>query len=130
MNNELVCTIRKRQSKNDTTSKGRFIRNGKPVYHKRLHASTDFASAGVYSFSLFTVKIGRGNEKQWSWLFTCPNMRAVFIEVILKLDTEICLNAIIRFFCTKGANRVQSLIRTRHGLERCSKIIILDVNGS
>ena len=35
-------------------------------------------------------------------LFTCLAMRAVHIEVVPKLDTDICLNAIIRFIAQRG----------------------------
>ena len=69
---------------------------------ERLDASTDFTNVGVDYFGLFIVKIGRRNEKQWCCLFTCLTMRAVHIEVVPKLDTDSCINAIMRFIARRG----------------------------
>ena len=68
----------------------------------RLEASTAFTNAGVEYFGLFIVKIGGRNEKRWCCLFTCLTMRAVHIEVVPKLDTDSCLNAIMRFIAGRG----------------------------
>ena len=62
---------------------------------ERLDASTAFANVGIDYFGPFTVKIGRRNEKRWCCLFTCLTVRAVHIEIVPKLDTDSCLNAII-----------------------------------
>ena len=66
---------------------------------ERLDASTAFTNVGVDYFGPFIVKIGRRNEKRWCFLFTCLTMRALHIEVVPTLDTDSCLNAIMRF-CT------------------------------
>ena len=69
---------------------------------ERLDASTTFTSVGVDYFTPFTVKIARRNEKQWCCLFTYLTVRAVHIEVVPKLDTDSCLNAIMRFIARRG----------------------------
>ena len=69
---------------------------------ERHHASTAFANVGVDYFGPFTVTIGRRNEKRWCCLFTCLTVRAVHIKIIPKLDTDSCLNAIIRFIARRG----------------------------
>ena len=69
---------------------------------ERLDASTAFTNVGVDYFGPFIVKIGRKNEKRWCCLFTCLTMRAVHIEVVPKLDTDSCLNAITRFIARRG----------------------------
>ena len=69
---------------------------------ERLDASTAFTNVGVDYFGPFIVKIGRRDEKRWCCLFTCLTMRAVHIEVVPKLDTDSCLNAIMRFIARRG----------------------------
>ena len=68
---------------------------------ERLDASTAFTIVEVGNFGTFIVKIGQKNEKRWCCLFTCLTMRAVHIEVVPKLDTNSCLNAIMRFIARR-----------------------------
>ena len=55
-----------------------------------------------YYFCPFTVKIGRRKEKRWCCWFTCLTVRAVHLEIVPKLDTDSCLNAIVRFIARRG----------------------------
>ena len=69
---------------------------------ERLDASTAFTNVGIDYFVPFIVKVWQWNEKRWCFLFTCLSMRAVNIEVVPKLDTGSCLNAIMRFIARRG----------------------------
>ena len=69
---------------------------------ERLEASTNLTNVGVDYFGPFTVKIERRNEKRWCCLFTCLTMRTVHIEVVPKLDTDSCLNVIMRFIARRS----------------------------
>ena len=69
---------------------------------ERLDASTAFKNVGFDYFGPFIVKIGRRNEKRWCCLFTCLTMRTMHIGVVPKLDTDSCLNAIMRFIARRS----------------------------
>ena len=69
---------------------------------ERLDASTAFTNVGGDYFGPFIVKIGRRNENWWCGLFTWLTMRAVQLEMVPKLDTDSCLNAIMRFIARRG----------------------------
>ena len=68
---------------------------------ERLDSLTAFTKFGVAYFGSFTVKIGRRNEKKWCCLFICLTMRVLHTEVVLKLDTKSCLNAIMRLIARR-----------------------------
>ena len=72
------------------------------VTDRKLEASIAFANVGVDYFGPFTVKTGRRNEKRWFCLCTCLTVRVVLREIVPKLDTDSCLNAIMRFIAQKG----------------------------
>ena len=69
---------------------------------ERFVASAVFSNVGVDYFGSVTVKICRRNEKRWYCLFTCITVRAVHKEIVPKLDTDSCLNAIKRFIARRG----------------------------
>ena len=69
---------------------------------ERLDASKAFANVGVDYFGPFTIKIGRRTEKRWCCLLTCLTVRAVHKEIVAKLDTDSCLNLILRFMARRG----------------------------
>ena len=79
---------------------------------ERLDAPIVFTNAGVDCFCPFTVRIERRNEKRWCCLFTCLTVIAVHIEVVPKLDTDSCLNAMMRFTAQRGK---PSTIISDHG---------------
>ena len=70
------------------------------LLEERLVASTLFANVG--DFGPLTVKICQRNEKRWCCLFTCLTVSAIHIEIVPKLDTDCCLNAIMRFIARRG----------------------------
>ena len=72
------------------------------LHEDQLDASTSFTNVGVEYFGPFIVKIRRRNEKRLCCLFTCLTIRAVHIEVVPRLDTDSCLNAVMRFIARKG----------------------------
>ena len=65
-------------------------------------APTVFSNVGVEYIGLFTVKIGRRNEKRWCCLFTILTVRAVNIEIVPKPNTDNCLNAIKQFIARRS----------------------------
>ena len=79
-----------------TCRKGR-VQTTTPVMadlpEERLEAPTAFTNVGVDYFGPFIVRIERRNEKR---------LCALYIEVVPKLDTDSCLNAIMRFIARRG----------------------------
>ena len=79
---------------------------------ERLGASTALTNVVVDYLDFSTVKIGQRNKKRCCCLFKCLSMRAVHMEVVLKMDTDSCLNISMRFFVHEESNQVQSSART------------------
>ena len=71
-----------------------------------------FTSVRVDYFGPFAVKRGRGREKRYGCLFTCPTTRAVHIETADTLDTDSFINCLYRFMARRGEPR---LIRSDNG---------------
>lgn len=61
-----------------------------------------FSSTGLDCFGPFLIKLGRKRFKRWGCLFTCMATRAVHLEVLMSLDTQALLNAIVRFSARRG----------------------------
>ena len=69
---------------------------------EQLDALKGFIELRVHYFGPLIVKIWRRNEKRCCCLFTCLTMRAVHIKMVLKLNTDSCLNAIMQFILRRG----------------------------
>ena len=67
-----------------------------------LDDSTPFSNDGVDYFGPFIVKTSRENKKRRYSLFTCPTVRTVHINTVVKMDTDKCLKAIIRFIARRS----------------------------
>lgn len=61
-----------------------------------------FYSTGMDCFGPYTVKVGRRNEKKWGTLFKCLTTRAVYIDVLHRLDSDSFLMALRRFIARRG----------------------------
>ena len=61
---------------------------------------------------LESTTVGRRKEKRWCCLFIYLTVRAVHMEVVPKLDSDSCLNAIMRFITCRGK---QSTIKDDKG---------------
>ena len=67
-----------------------------------LTDSIAIANVEVDYFESFTIKISRRAQRRWFCSFTCLTVQAVHIKIVPKLDTDSCLNAIMRFISQKG----------------------------
>ncbi|KAI2648679.1 Gag-Pro-Pol polyprotein [Labeo rohita] len=61
-----------------------------------------FYSTGIDCFGPYLVKIGRRSEKRWGILFKCMTTRAVYIDLLPRLDTDSFLMALRRFIARRG----------------------------
>lgn len=69
----------------------------------RLHLfKPAFYSTGIDCFGPYLEKIGRRNEKRWGILFKCMTTRAVYIDLLPRLDTDSFLTALRRFIARRG----------------------------
>ena len=61
-----------------------------------------FGNCGVDYFGPVQVKHFRKTVKKKIYLFTCFSTRAVHLEIALSLDTQSCVDAILRFVARRG----------------------------
>lgn len=61
-----------------------------------------FSYVGVDYFGPIEVKQGRSMVKRYGVVFTCLAIRAVHLEKADSLDTDSCINAIMRFISRRG----------------------------
>ncbi|XP_068245440.1 uncharacterized protein [Palaemon carinicauda] len=62
-----------------------------------------FTNTGSDCFGPFLVKQGRSTVKRWGAIFTCLTSRAVYLEVIDKIEQDSFVNAIRCFVARRGA---------------------------
>ena len=65
-----------------------------------------FTMTGVDYFGPLFVTVRRSSEKRWGFLFTCLTTRAVHLEVVPSLDTNLCVMGILRFAGRRGTPSV------------------------
>ncbi|XP_037034300.1 uncharacterized protein LOC119073091 [Bradysia coprophila] len=64
-----------------------------------------FTFTGVDYFGPYSVKVNRSIVPKYGVLFTCLTTRAIHLEVADSLNTNSCIDAIIRFSARKGQTR-------------------------
>ncbi|XP_037042681.1 uncharacterized protein LOC119079015 [Bradysia coprophila] len=64
-----------------------------------------FTFTGVDYFGPYPVKVNRSVVQKYGVLFTCLTTRAIHLEVADSLNTNSCINAVIRFSAQKGTAR-------------------------
>ena len=67
-----------------------------------LSGATPFSHCGCDVFGPFKVKYGRGEIKRYILLFTCFSVRAVHLEKLEDLTSDLFINALIRFVARRG----------------------------
>lgn len=65
-----------------------------------------FINVGVDFFGPFELKRGRVTIKRYGVIFTCLNIRAVYLELAHSLNADSCINAIRRFVARRGPIKV------------------------
>ena len=60
------------------------------------------SNVGVENFGPLKVKFGQREEKRCCCLFRCLPVRLTVLEIVPKLDTDSCLNAIMHFIARRG----------------------------
>ena len=60
-----------------------------------------FTYVGVDLFGPFSVRRGRTTAKRYGALFTCLAIRAVHIEIVHSMDTELFINATRRLIARR-----------------------------
>ena len=63
---------------------------------------TPFLHTGADCFGPFIVKKGRMELKRYGCVFICMTTRAIHLEVLPDLTTDLFINALRRFFARRG----------------------------
>ncbi|KAK7938715.1 hypothetical protein WMY93_002041 [Mugilogobius chulae] len=61
-----------------------------------------FSRVGLVCFGPFEVKRGRAVVKRYGLIFTCLAIRAIHLEVLSSLDTDLFINGLRRFIARRG----------------------------
>lgn len=61
-----------------------------------------FTHTGLDAFGPYSVKFGRGTVKRYGLIFTCLTYRAVHIELLDDMTTDLCIMALRRFLVRRG----------------------------
>ena len=111
-------------SKSQSTNK--FSSDGRATF-RRSGCFKSFRKCWSRPLWTFYSKTCRRSEKRWCCLFACLTVRVMRIKIVPKLDTDSCLNAIMRFtarrgkpvkmISDKGTNFVGSSQKVRRGIE-------------
>ena len=76
-----------------------------PLPKHRVSASVPFAHCGIDYFGPLYVKESSGSKKVWVCLFTCLVTRAIHLELIMDMSTEMFLLGLRRFVARHGSPR-------------------------
>lgn len=68
----------------------------------RFEQVPPFTFSAVDYFGPFYIKEGRKEMKRYGVLFTCMASRAIHLEIVTSLTTDLFLNAYRRFVCHRG----------------------------
>ena len=94
-NEEKLHYVPKRQDTDNGFSDGRATKIKFGWLNTFLNDEVDY-------FGPFIVKTSRKNKKRRCSLFTCLTVRTVHVQTVVKMDTEKCLKAIIRFLARRS----------------------------
>lgn len=61
-----------------------------------------FTHTGIDAFGPFELKYGRGKVKRYGLIFTCLTFRAVHLEMLNDMTTDLCIMAIRSFLSNRG----------------------------
>ncbi|KAJ8280810.1 hypothetical protein GJAV_G00059300 [Gymnothorax javanicus] len=61
-----------------------------------------FYSTGLDCFGPFQIRVGRRNEKRWGILYKCLTTKAVYINLLVSIDSDSFLMSLRRFVSRRG----------------------------
>ena len=79
--------------------------NNVPLPKQRVSAPVPFAHCGVDYFRPLYVRESLGSKRVWVCLFTCLVTRAIHLELIMDMSTEMFLLGLCRFVARHGSPR-------------------------